>query len=60
VSRLKSLPYFPNTVGGVLANAHLSRTFKQKILWENPVRFYNLQLERSAAQTPRAASAVQR
>jgi predicted TIM-barrel fold metal-dependent hydrolase len=53
-----AVPYFPNTVGGVLANEHLSRAFKQKVLWESPARFYDLQLECSAAQTPRAASAV--
>ena len=35
-----AVPYFPNTVGGVLANTYLSRAFKQKLLWENPARFY--------------------
>jgi hypothetical protein len=45
-------------VGGVLANEHLSREFKQKLLWENPARFYNLKLEIAAEKTPRAVSAI--
>ena len=53
-----AVPYFPNTVGGVLANAHLSRAFKQKILWENPARFYNLPLESPADKTPGTAAAL--
>jgi hypothetical protein len=52
------VPYFPNTVGGVLANEHLSRAFKQKLLWGNPARFYNLPLESPADQTPRTAAAL--
>ena len=55
-----AVPYFPNTVGGVLANAHLSRAFKQKILWENPARFYHLPLESWADTTPRTAVALRR
>jgi len=53
-----AVPYFPNTVGGVLANAHLSRAFKQKILWENPARFYNLPLESPVDRTPGTAAAL--
>ncbi len=54
-----SVPYFPNTVGGVLANEHLSREFKHKLLWENPARFYDLTLKSPAEKTPGTASAVQ-
>ena len=47
-----SVPYFPNTVGGVLENPHLSREFKHKILWENPARFYRLDVPQAAAAAP--------
>ena len=37
------IEYFPDTVGGLVRNEEVSEEFKRKILWDNPVRFYNVQ-----------------
>jgi len=34
--------YFPNTVGPIVDDEHLSPEFRRKVLWDNPARFYNL------------------
>ncbi len=34
--------YFPETLRGLMENDEVSDEFKSKILWDNPVRFYNL------------------
>ncbi len=31
---------FPNTVGGLFENDHISQDFRGKVLWDNPARFY--------------------
>ena len=50
-----SVPYFPNTVGGVLENQHLSREFNHKILWEPRCSMRRrglLKKSRSTARSP--------
>jgi uncharacterized protein len=39
-----AIGYFPNTVGGVLENDHISLDFKRRILWDNPARFYGVRV----------------
>ncbi len=34
------MEHFPNTVGGLFENKHVSQEFRRKILWDNPDRFY--------------------
>lgn len=36
--------YFPDTLKGLFENDRVSDDFKRKILWDNPVRFYNLKV----------------
>jgi uncharacterized protein len=40
--------YFPNTPAGVVENEHISRELKQKVLWDNPARFYQLSPEQQS------------
>lgn len=48
-----AIMYFPGTMDGVIENGHLSREFKEKILWHNPARFYGLAVhELAGASTP--------
>ena len=36
--------YFPDTVGSLVTNDQVSLDFRRKILWDNPTRFYNLEV----------------
>jgi predicted TIM-barrel fold metal-dependent hydrolase len=37
-----AIPYFPNTVGGIFDNEHISAGYRRKILDDNPARFYGI------------------
>jgi uncharacterized protein len=43
-----AVPYFPNTVGPIVDDQQLEADFKRKILWDNPARFYNLNVRKPA------------
>ncbi|HLQ31803.1 MAG TPA: amidohydrolase family protein [Chloroflexota bacterium] len=51
-----AVPYFPNTVGPIVDDQHLSLDFKRRILWDNPRRFYGLDTQ-PRTETRVAASA---
>ena len=37
------MEHFPNTVGGLFENQRISEEFRRKILWDNPMRFYQFE-----------------